>query len=77
MQPSRRYSRPRQVASFSRLSDFSIGKMLNWILERDDAYGAIAARSAQASDRSAAAGLKWRALQLARSRNALRSKNCS
>lgn len=36
---------------------------LNRILERDDAYGAIVARSVDASDRSASSALEWRTLR--------------
>jgi predicted RNA-binding Zn ribbon-like protein len=36
---------------------------LNRILERDDAYGAIVARNADAPDRSTISGLEWRTLR--------------
>jgi predicted RNA-binding Zn ribbon-like protein len=36
---------------------------LNRVLERDDTYGAIVARSLDAADRSAASGLEWRTLR--------------
>jgi len=38
-------------------------KPLNRILERDDAYGAIAARKVEAPDQSLTSGLEWRTLR--------------
>jgi predicted RNA-binding Zn ribbon-like protein len=44
---------------------------LNRILERDDAYGAIVARAADAADQPATSGLEWRTLRRWRTPNSL------
>jgi predicted RNA-binding Zn ribbon-like protein len=46
-------------------------KPLNRILERDDAYGAIVSRSADAPDLSPTSGLEWRTLRRWRTPNSL------